>query len=91
VVEGARLESVYMGNCIKSSNLLLSAKWCKKLMLSAPFFLCFSPKKAIKAIQNLHVPVISISLLNHPKHLNPSLDFASRFVGLYNKQHRYTI
>ena len=25
VVEGARLESVYMGNCIKSSNLLLSA------------------------------------------------------------------
>ena len=26
MVEGARLESVYMGNCIKSSNLLLSAK-----------------------------------------------------------------
>ena len=25
MVEGARLESVYMGNCIKSSNLLLSA------------------------------------------------------------------
>ncbi len=25
VVEGARLESVYTGNCIKSSNLLLSA------------------------------------------------------------------
>ena len=27
VVEGARLESVYMGNCIKSSNLLLSASF----------------------------------------------------------------
>ncbi len=29
VVEGARLESVYMGNCIKSSNLLVSATACK--------------------------------------------------------------
>ncbi len=26
VVEGARLESVYTGNCIESSNLFLSAK-----------------------------------------------------------------
>ncbi len=26
VVEGARLESVYMGNCIMSSNLIVSAK-----------------------------------------------------------------
>ena len=30
VVEGARLESVYTGNCIKSSNLLLSAKYYTK-------------------------------------------------------------
>ena len=36
VVEGARLESVYMGNCIMSSNLIVSAK--KKVLIIQHFF-----------------------------------------------------
>ena len=36
MVEGARLESVYMGNCIMSSNLIVSAK--KKVLIIQHFF-----------------------------------------------------
>ena len=38
VVEGARLESVYMGNCIMSSNLIVSAKE-KRPEISGRFFI----------------------------------------------------
>ena len=38
VVEGARLESVYMGNCIMSSNLIVSAKKNVKIILDVFLF-----------------------------------------------------
>ena len=41
VVEGARLESVYMGNCIMSSNLIVSAKKNVKRNLDVFLFSLF--------------------------------------------------
>ena len=38
VVEGARLESVYAGNCIESSNLFPSANYLKALTKVNAFF-----------------------------------------------------
>ena len=42
VVEGARLESVYTGNCIASSNLAVSA--AKAAQLGGFFVACYSMK-----------------------------------------------
>lgn len=38
MAEGARLESVYMGDCIEGSNPFLSATWDKSNLLELSFF-----------------------------------------------------
>ena len=56
MVEGARLESVYMGNCIKGSNPFVSAKTNIKPEITNGFRFFYANKCKIKVLLKSVLP-----------------------------------